>query len=682
MSRVCAFLAAVLVVAMALSTSGCSSSSKSSSISISLSPSSSQAIDQNQTVSFTATLMNDNSFKGISWSLNGPGSLSSLTGSLVTYNSPTTNLTSAQQVTVTAMSVADPAKRASVQITVNPVPQIPLQTLASGTVGVAYNQPITLTGGTAPFQWSVYNGPIVTGSSVGGAIPDGLRMDLGTGTISGTPIAGGTWYFETTTTDAAGMTAINGFLSIRIEPIATAGNPVPFLNQSLVPLAAVPGASSFTLNLTGTGFASGAAVNFNGAQLATMVVNSTHLTALVPAANIANAETAAVTVTNLAPGGGQSNVVYFQVAAPETAVSFAPAANAPLQVSEPYGVTSGDFNEDGKPDLAITANIRVYVFLGNGDGTFTPAAGSPVSVPSPPYDDFGSPYTGPIMTADFNHSGHLGLAVGEFQNEAVVTLLGKGDGTFTSSSAGFANALGQPTSALSSADFNADGNLDLAIANELSGQSPVVLGSGKGAFTAAGDISTGNFATGVTVGDVNADGKLDTIVASGGTTTYPVSGIAVSLGRGDGTFTLGNGSAISLGQNLSSIVTADFNGDGKLDVAVTDQDSNAVLILLGNGDGTFGSPTTIAVGSLPTSIIGGDFNNDGKLDLVTANFGDSTVSLLLGHGDGTFAQDAGSPYAVGVGPFQIVAADFNGDGKLDLATTNSMDGTVSILLQQ
>src|SRR6185503_19257294 len=124
-------------------------------------------------------------------------------------------------------------------------------------------------------------------------------------------------------TDAAGMTAINGFLSIRIEPIATAGNPVPFLNQSLVPLAAVPGASSFTLNLTGTGFASGAAVNFNGAQLATMVVNSTHLTALVPAANIAIAETAAVTVTNLGPGGGQSNVVYFQVAAPETAVSFA-----------------------------------------------------------------------------------------------------------------------------------------------------------------------------------------------------------------------------------------------------------------------------------------------------------------------------------------------------------------------
>ena len=183
-SRVCALLAALLVVAVALSTSGCSSSSTSSSISLGLSPSSSQAIDQNQTVSLTATLMNDNSFKGISWSLNGPGSLSSLTGSSVTYNSPTANLTSPQQVTVTAMSVADSTKRASVQITVNPVPQIPFQTLARGTVGVAYNQPITLTGGTAPFQWSVYNGPIVTGSSVGGAIPDGLRMDPSKGPLA------------------------------------------------------------------------------------------------------------------------------------------------------------------------------------------------------------------------------------------------------------------------------------------------------------------------------------------------------------------------------------------------------------------------------------------------------------------------------------------------------------------
>lgn len=81
-------------------------------------------------------------------------------------------------------------------------------------------------------------------------------------------------------------------------------------------------------------------------------------------------------------------------------------------------------------------------------------------------------------------------------------------------------------------------------------------------------------------------------------------------------------------------------------------------------------------------MVAGDFNNDGKLDLAIANFGDNTITLLLGNGDGTFTFASGSPYDVGKGPFAITAADFNGDGKLDLAVANLTDGTVSILLQQ
>ena len=159
------------------------------------------------------------------------------------------------------------------------------------------------------------------------------------------------------------------------------------------------------------------------------------------------------------------------------------------------------------------------------------------------------------------------------------------------------------------------------------------------------------------------------------------SGLGVSLGNGDGTFTPANGSPISLGKNLYGVVAGDFNGDGKLDLAVTDSGGNAVLILLGNGDGTFGAPTTIPVGTEPEAIVAGDFNNDGKLDLAVANFGDGTVTLLLGNGDGTFTSASGSPYPVGPQPFAISAADFNGDGKLDLAVVNLGTG-VSILLQQ
>ncbi|MBO0910905.1 MAG: putative Ig domain-containing protein [Acidobacteria bacterium] len=261
--------------------------------------------------------------------------------------------------------------RASVAITVNPYPQFPLPTLASGSVGTPYSQTLTLNGGTPPFAWQVFNGEIAGVSTIDGLVPDGLTLDPTTGTISGTPTAGGTWYFEATAKDAAGV-RLAGALSIQINPSPEQANPVPFLNQPLAPTAVSPGASDFVLKVSGAGFVPGATVDFNRSALETTFVDSGHLSAVVPASDAANPGTASVTVTNPSPGGGRSNVVNFEVGAPEASPTFVSATIPLSQIpSEPAGLTVADFNEDGKPDLAVTVGIRVYVALGKGDGTFS-----------------------------------------------------------------------------------------------------------------------------------------------------------------------------------------------------------------------------------------------------------------------------------------------------------------------
>jgi hypothetical protein len=376
------------------------------------------------------------------------------------------------------------------------------------------------------------------------------------------------------------------------------------------------------------------------------------------------------------PGGGPSNVVYFQVSTPVSAVNFLNATNSPLQIYFPQGVVAADFNEDDKPDLAIAGNINVYILLGNGDGTFTPAPSSPVPVPSPPYDDFASPYTGPgLVVGDFNHSGHQGLAVGLFNNQAAAILFGHGDGTFTTSTT-LVNARGMPLTSMAAADFNGDGNLDLLTLGGINGLSPVaLLGYGRGAFNSV----LQNFeivGNSMAAGDFNRDGKFDLVIDS----EDLLAGVGVEqvvLGNGDGTFTPG-----SSPNGRGFVTVGDFNGDSKLDLALCDSSTNMLTIFLGDGGGNFTASDFLGVGSQPDAIVAGDFNNDGKLDVAIANNADHTIALLLGNGDGTFAFASGSPYGVGKGPFAVTAADFNGDGKLDLAVANLTDGTVSILLQR
>jgi hypothetical protein len=175
----------------------------------------------------------------------------------------------------------------------------------------------------------------------------------------------------------------------------------------------------------------------------------------------------------------------------------------------------------------------------------------------------------------------------------------------------------------------------------------------------------------VATADFNGDGKLDMAVANESLDT-----VDILLGNGDGTFR--NPVEYATGHGPQFVVTGDFDHDGNLDLAICNVFDHTVSILLGNGDGTFKAHKDYATGGTADVVTTGDFSRDGKLDLLVTNFAANTVSVLLGNGDGTF--QAPVTYATGTNPNWTAVGDFNGDSKLDLAVSNSTDGTVSILL--
>jgi len=444
---------------------------------------------------------------------------------------------------------------------------------------------------------------------------------------------------EITATDT--VTAITGTSKLIAVSAAAAANPVPFISQPLSPETVEPGGGGFLLTVDGSGFVSGAKVQWNGNALATNFVSNSKLTATVPASDISTPNTASVTVVNPAPGGGVSNVVFFEATVPTAAIAL-----SALPLSAGSFSTTGDFNHDGKLDLANTGSNNVSVFLGNGDGTFQPAANYAV----------GSNPTA-VAAGDLNHDGKLDLVVANNQSYNVSILLGNGDGTFQP-----AVNYGIPSccpTMVALGDFNGDGKLDLVVTignpGALGpGTVSIFLGNGDGTFQAALNYAAGSDPYGVAVGDFNGDGKLDLAV-----TDVFGNDVGVLLGNGDGTFQ--PALDYPVGNQPFTVVAGDFNGDGILDLAVAT--GNGVSVLLGNGNGTFQSAVNYGTGLLP-GLVAGDFNGDGKVDLA------ESVGILLGNGDGTFQPviysgtgSYGDPLAVG---------DFNGQGRLDLVVPNSL----------
>jgi hypothetical protein len=321
--------------------------------------------------------------------------------------------------------------------------------------------------------------------------------------------------------------------------------------------------------------------------------------------------------------------------------------------TSPYYVLTAELNGDGKADLVVANNSSstVSVFLGNGDGSFQTKTDYTV----------GANPTG-LALADLNGDGKLDLVVADNGVSTVSVLLGNGNGTFQTKTD---FTVGSRPFRVTAADLNGDGKIDLVVADSGASTVSVLLGNGNGTFQTKVDYATGSTAYDVAVGDVNGDGKPDLVVANGGSNS-----VSVLLGNGNGTFQTKTDYA-GTGSNPYSIVLADLNGDGKLDIATANGGdyTNGLSVLLNSGNGTFGTPTNLNLsggGTYSYQVIARDLNGDGKVDLVLAD-NTNRLTVAYGNGDGTFLA---TTYNLGSQELSAAIADFNGDGRPDIAVVN------------
>lgn len=381
--------------------------------------------------------------------------------------------------------------------------------------------------------------------------------------------------------------------------------------------------------------------------------------------------------------------------------AFQAQPSIPIGATFVASIAVGDFDRNDKPDLAVAHYAGVSVILGNGDGSFQ----SPVAYPI-------TGYVESVAAADFNRDGKSDLVVSSLVGSAngpinsVSVLLGNGNGAFQSP---IVYAVVSPPDrsgigALAVGDFNEDGIPDVSVIinapyDALFPYSFVLVlyGNGDGTLGSPLIFPAGGGAREITIGDFNRDGTTDLAVANFGCGNAHCAGSTVSvlLGNGDGSF----GQAVGYPTSGSpvSIAVGDVNGDAVDEIAVaavTFKDAMPytydVSLLLGVDDGTFVPAVPSPVTYRPRAITVADFDRDGKPDVAVVGTPDGStpgslngVAVLRGDGDGTFQPPAYFPLDQTNGGYAIALGDFNHDDKPDIALvdlTGNAQGNVVVLI--